>query len=490
MVSLYFGNGIKYKNASSFIYYCPMNPFLNPITGIPFIKNFIFAPGRLQRLTPKQMSKYRDKAFRKIVKYAYTAPLYHKKYKEAGIYPDDIKGINDITKLPFITKMDLVKNFPDGINPIGYNKNKAAVACTSGSSGNPVSIFIDFPTMSQGIVVYLRELKLLNLHWKKTKIVHIGNLRSIHPDVAFEKMFLSKAKSLTSLKNVMNMNASDPIKDIIKKLDGFKPDIIMTYPTTLQHIAYFKKNGYGGNITPKILMVGGAVTDEYTKKYVEDAFGCPLLNIYGSTESGANIAFECMEGTWHINYDFFHVESVDEDMELVDPGKRGQIILTNLFGNGTPIIRYTGMNDWVRLRPRCECDCGLNTPIIMGGVEGRVSASIVLPDGRLMPSAQSIMSIFLSNMNSLKVKQYQIVQRKIDEIDLLFVIDDDLRKKGPSVDFIFEKAKEIYQKKLGPDVRINVKEVKEIKSPPEKPAQLVISHVKLNEIKKILEPIE
>ena len=467
-----------------------MNPFLNPITGIPFIKTFIFAPKRSRRFTSKQMSKYRDKAFRKIVKYAYTVPLYHKKYKEAGIHPDDIKGINDITKLPFITKMDFIENFPNGVVPKGYNKKNAGVICTSGSSGKPVSIFTDFSTISQGIPIFLREMKLLKLHWRKTKIAHIGNFHADHPDDIFEKVFLSKVDSIVSMKNNLNMNASDPIKDILKKLDDFKPDIILTYPTTLQHLAYYKKNGYARNVNPKILWTGGAVADEYTRKYVGDAFECPVINMYASTESGANIAFECMKGAWHIHHDFFHLETVDENMELVGPDKRGQVVLTRLFGKATPIIRYTGMSDWMRLRSHYECDCGLSTPIIVDGVEGRVGASVVLPDGRFMPSAQGAMSTLLSNMNSLKVKQYQIVQRKIDEIDILIVIDEALREEKPSVDFIFEKIDEAYREKVGPDVKINIKEVKEIKSPPEKPAQLVISHVKFNEVENILAPIE
>jgi phenylacetate-coenzyme A ligase PaaK-like adenylate-forming protein len=81
-----------------------MNPFLNPLTGLPFIKNIIFDPGRLHRLNHKQMERYRDKVLRKTVKYAYTVPLYNKKYKDAGVHPDDIKGIENIIKLPFVTK--------------------------------------------------------------------------------------------------------------------------------------------------------------------------------------------------------------------------------------------------------------------------------------------------------------------------------------------------------------------------------------------------
>ncbi|MCK5030053.1 MAG: hypothetical protein KAR64_01160, partial [Thermoplasmatales archaeon] len=77
-----------------------MNPLLNPFISIPILKNYILDPGRIQRLNPKQLKKYRDKAFKNIVKYAYSVPLYHTIYKRAGVHPNDIRGIDDIVKLP------------------------------------------------------------------------------------------------------------------------------------------------------------------------------------------------------------------------------------------------------------------------------------------------------------------------------------------------------------------------------------------------------
>jgi phenylacetate-CoA ligase len=464
-----------------------MNPFLNPVTGLPFIKDFIFDPGRSQRYNFKQMQNYRDKVFRKIIKYAYTVPVYHKKYKKAGVHPEDIRGIKDITKLPFISKKDIIENFPNDIVPIGYNKNKAQVVCTSGSTGKPVSLYNDFPTTAKGVGILIRELRFFNLHWRKTRSVHIGNFSPNKADIATEKLLLSKVNSIINLKNHLKMNCFDPIQDIIKKLDKFQPDLIISYPSTFQQIAYFKKNGHGTNINPKILFVGGYVLDEYTRNYVEEAFGCRMLNVYASAESTVNIAFECYNGNWHIHHDFFHVEAIDENMDVIDFEKRGHIVMTRMFGKGTPFIRYTGMDDWVTLESECECECGLRTPIIKTGVEGRMSTSVILPDGRSFPAASfAILSVMLNDLKTRKVKQFQIVQKKIDEIDILLVIDDNLREEKPSVEFIIEKAKKVYKKKVGPDVKINVKEVKNIKSTPGKPSPLVISKIDKNEVLKTL----
>jgi len=138
------------------------------------------------------------------------------------------------------------------------------------------------------------------------------------------------------------------------------------------------------------------------------------------------------------------------------------------------------MDDWVKLLPYKKCSCGLSTPVIEGGVEGRKRANIILPSGKVFPpGAFCFITPVLHKLKTFKVKQYQIIQKKIDEIEILLVIDEDLRDVGPPVDKIVKNIKEIYLKKVGFGVSINVKEVKEIKHPKDasKPPPIVISHV-------------
>ncbi|MDH7518000.1 MAG: hypothetical protein QHH19_06640 [Candidatus Thermoplasmatota archaeon] len=334
--------------------------------------------------------------------------------------------------------------------------------------------------MAKSFGTTIRDLQIYKLNWKKMRFANIGTYLPGRIDMVFEEGFFSELRIIFSSNRYLRINAFESIKEMIGKLNFFKPDVIYTYPVTFQHLAFLKKKGYGKNIKPKLLISGGYVLDEYTRSYVEDAFDCKMLNIYPSVESLADVAFECMHGTWHIQWDFFHVEAVDKNMDLVSPGERGHIVITRMFGRGTPIIRYTGMDDYVKLYPNYKCNCGLCTPIIEGGVEGRVSSSIVLPDGKVYPSASflSEISLILKDLKTHKIKQFQIVQRTIDKIDVLLVIDDDLRDVGPSVDTIFNKIREAYEEKVGPDVEIVVKEVKKIKSPSNKPAPLVVSQLK------------
>ncbi len=473
-----------------------MNPFLNPLITIPFLKNYIIDPNRIERLSPQQLKNYRDKALRKMVDYAYKVPVYKKKYKDAGIHPHDIRGIKDINKIPFISRQEIRENFPDGVVQTNYNKEKGYITCTGGTTGKyccssgsePVCTYTDSSTMLRSILIGIRVQRFFNLNWRKTKFAHIGNFNPYKVDEVFENKVISNAKLFFSLKNYLNIQASNRTREIIEKLEAFRPDVIISYPAIFQDLAYYKKKGFGEQIKPKLLFVGGAMLDAYTRSYVEDVFGCNMYNTYASCESGAEIAFECTNRNWHIHSDFFHIEAVDEDMQPVAPGERGRLILTRLWGTGTPFVRYTGMEDWITLSDGKQCDCGLHSPIFGKPVEGRVMSNIVLPNGKVFPpSAFLFITSILRDLNEFKVKRYQIIQKKIDEIEILLVIDEDLRNKGASFEEIAKKIKKVYVEETGPEVKIIVKEVKEIKDDPDsgKPAPLVISYVNLDTVCKL-----
>jgi len=101
-----------------------VNPFLNPVFSIKALKSYMVDIDRIWRISPEKMKRFQDKAFKKALKYAYTVPLYNKLYKEANIHPRDIEGIDDLSKLPTVSKNDIRNGFPDEIIPKNANKDK------------------------------------------------------------------------------------------------------------------------------------------------------------------------------------------------------------------------------------------------------------------------------------------------------------------------------------------------------------------------------
>ena len=117
-----------------------MNPFVNPVFLSRVLKAYLVDVKRPLKITPEKLKNYQSKALKKIVKHAYAVPLYHKKYKEHGVHPNDIKSIDDLNKLPFITKDDLRRAYPEGIISKDFDKNDGFLLSTSGSTGKPVFV--------------------------------------------------------------------------------------------------------------------------------------------------------------------------------------------------------------------------------------------------------------------------------------------------------------------------------------------------------------
>ena len=307
-----------------------MNPLLNPFISLPLLKAYFTDAKRIKIKTTEQIEKYKTKAFRNIISYAYTIPFYHDIYKKNQVHPRDIKSLKDITKLPYITKDDIKKHFPQQLLSNHANTKNKHIVCTGGTTGKPLCIHTDFYTIGKAVMLTARELDNLGLNWKKTTFAHVGNFNPYRIDLVSQEHFQKHLKAFFHSEKTLNIDVNTPMKSLIKRLEEFNPDVIMTYPATFQHLAYLRRKGYGEKLTPKLFWTGGAMLDEYTRNYVQDAFQCRLLNIYPSVEAQADIAFECKKGMWHVHDDYFHLEAVDDNGELVSDGKRGHIVLTRL----------------------------------------------------------------------------------------------------------------------------------------------------------------
>ena len=467
-----------------------MHPLLNPAIVIPFCRHYLEDPVRLERLSPSQLRRYQDQALRRIIRYAATVPMYEEKYRQMNVNLKDIRGTEDISQHPFITKDDLRTNYPDRIIPRSYKKNHGYIVCTGGTSGKPVYIFTDFPTMLFSLGPALSQMQYFNLNLRTLRLANIGNFTCYRSDAVFQNNFLPKIRYFYSTKNILNLDVDQPIRNLMSNLDAFHPDSILTYPSILQHLAFLKKKGYGEHVNPRLLQVAGDILDDYTRQYVEDAFNCRLLNVYQSVEAQTSIAFECYEGGWHVHSDFFLLEAIDRNHDPVSPGERGHLVITRLFGRGTPIIRYTGMDDWITLGDHERCSCGLRSPILKKPVEGRMRTNVVLPSGKVFPpGAFCFIEPVLHDLHTFKIQQYQVVQKTTHEIEILLVVDEELRYVGPSITQIMEGIQNAYQRKTGPDVNITIREVPEIRADPHsgKPAPIVVSKVSREEGYQLLD---
>ncbi len=418
------------------------------------------------------LRELQNKALQKTVATAYYQTIFFKeKYDTHGVHPNDINTVEDLAKLPITTKKELMDNFEDAL-PRSLNKKAALLMGTSGTTGQPIDVYKDFKWVAHLFAYFLFLLKLHKM--KSIKAAFIADINS-HSTIeqrahGFLKLFARKAVILPVEKDLVK---------VMKKLENEDVNYIATYPGVMRELATLKKNGMGKNLNISKIGLAGEMLDDCTREHIEEAFNCTCYSSYISTEGGP-IAIECEHKNLHVNSGSVIVEAVDQNGRLVPKEEDGRILLTCIDGgSGTPIIRYDGCSDIGQLQTK-TCDCGLNTPI-MAPIKGRVVDTIHLPDGRIYHAfAMTVPMWEIQKECGMDfIRQYQIVQHHLDKITISFIRNSAKVKPEDSLTRHIEIIKERYQKKLGEDVEISVREVDELPrgANPSMPAPLVLSTI-------------
>jgi phenylacetate-coenzyme A ligase PaaK-like adenylate-forming protein len=272
----------------------------------------------------------------------------------------------------------------------------------------------------------------------------------------FVNSTFSAIKPIFSQKNIQIFDLFDTSSDVVKKIDKFQPEFIGGYPFAFIQLALLRNKGFGKNINPRCALSSGSYFDSYSRKFVEDALDTKIYDFYAATETGP-IAFECKNGNYHVHSDLIYPEFI-KNGEPVSYGEPGNLIITKLYGRGTPIIRYAGIDDLVT--PEESCNCGVSGSIIKK-IHGRKSDSIFLPDGKMaLPSLiDDVFGDAISETKASKIRRIQIIQHKIDSLELKILFDEDLRNIGPSSEEIFSVLKRKLLEKFGSDIKLVIKEV-------------------------------
>lgn len=439
-----------------------MNQFLNPVFMLRLAWHYARDVNRVWRLDKSELERYQNKMFKKLVRYAYKkTKLYREKFGEANLDVEEIRSIKDIEKIPLINKEDLAGRPLEEIAPQSYLKKEFRMVSTSGSSGKPVSLPYTLYETALSALYGLRMMRAYGLNWRKTRVTNIGDFSvSRSSDEELYKPLIHKVSSIGLAEKQQLLYVGEKGEDLIRKMERFRPDLIVGYTSVLVSIALLRKEGFGENIKPKYIVSSGEILDRYSRKIIEDAFDTKVLDLYATTEGGA-IAFECLEGNMHVNTDLIYMEILDDKGNRVKEGKVGNIVITKLLPMGVPIIRYTGLNDMASMETR-DCGCGMRTPLIKK-LEGRRKEAIILPNNRIIPPATIPLPLIesMEKFNVDNVERFQFFQDRSDRLEIRLKV----RGKLKNEEKLFEDIIKGYKKMFGEEVDIEVRVVDELENP-------------------------
>ncbi len=360
----------------------------------------------IETMPVEEIKKLQSEKLVKQVKHVYeNVPYYRDLMDKKGVKPEDINGIEDLHKLPFLTKSDLREAYPYGLlaKPL---KDCVRIQSTSGTTGKRVVAF------------YTQNDVDLWEDCCARAIVAAGGTDEDVCQVAYGYGLFTGGPGLNGGSHkvgclTLPMSSGFTERQIMF-MNDLKATILCCTPSYAAYIGEtLKEMGYTPDQIPlKAGIFGAEPWTEEMRRGIEATLGIKAYDIYGLTEtSGPGVSFECKEQTgMHINEDHFLAEIIDpETGEVLPEGSKGELVFTALDKEAFPLLRYRTRDICVLTRKKCSCG---RTFIKMCKPMGRSDDMLIIRGVNVFPS--QIETVLL---NEGYQPNYQIIVDRANNTD-------------------------------------------------------------------------
>ena len=336
--------------------------------------------------------------------------FYRNKMKEMGLEPGDIRGIEDLHKLPFTTKQDLRDHYPYGLFATPM-ENVIRIHASSGTTGQPTVVGYTKNDIEMWSDMMARSFTAMGV--TKKDIVQIGYGYGLFTGG------LGAHYGVERLGAAVLPISGGNTKKQIQLLQEFGSTVIACTPSYILYIGETMKNmGIDPRSTKLHTGIFGAEPwTEEMREQIESMFGINAMDIYGLSEvMGPGVSFECMARKgMHINDDHFVPEIIDPStLQVLPEGEQGELVFTMISKEALPLLRYR-TRDITRLHTG-KCECG-RTLTRMEKVKGRSDDMLIIRGVNVFPS--QIESILLKVGET--APHYLIIVDRVNNLDVLEV---------------------------------------------------------------------
>jgi phenylacetate-CoA ligase len=341
----------------------------------------------------------------RMVRYSYdNVPFYKKRFKEAGISPDEVKSSADLHKVPFTVKNDLRDHYPYGILAVP-REDIVRFHSSSGTTGIPT------------VVGYTRrDLETWSRLMARTISCPGAKQGDIMQNIYGYGLFtggLGFHYGAELLGVTVIPTSTGNTKRQLKIMKDMKTTVMACTPSYALYIAEAAVDeGYAPkeDFNLKYGLFGAEAWSEEARKKIQGSLGLGAYDCYGLSELyGPGVAMECQyQNGLHIWSDEFLAETIDpETHEVLEPGKKGELVFTMLTREAMPLLRYR-TKDLATISYE-ECECGRYHPRILR-VSGRTDDMLIVGGVNVFPSQIEDVLFKIAGLGD----QYQIfVDRKI-----------------------------------------------------------------------------
>ena len=367
-------------------------------------------------------------------------PLYRQRFDEMGIKPEDIKSVDDLSKLPFTYKQDLRDTYPYGLFACPMSE-VVRIHASSGTTGKQTVVGYTKNDLDMWATCVARALAAAGT--TKEDLVHVsygyglftGGLGAHDGATMLGAAVLPASTGNTARQLQM-------FKDFGSNILCCTPSYAMYLADSLSQFGLTKED-----LKLKAGVFGAEPWTDNMRRQIEEKLGIRAYDIYGLSEvAGPGVAFDCeCQNGMHINEDFFIPEIIDSETgEVLPDGESGELVFTCIAKEALPLIRYR-TKDITSLN-RTKCSCG-RTFVRMNKVSGRADDMLIIRGVNVFPS--QIESVILTikevapyyqlvvdrknNLDTLEVRVEMNENIFSDSVKTIEKIETEIRKKLDSV---------------------------------------------------------
>ena len=334
----------------------------------------------IEFMAPDQLRALQSDRLREVVKLVYEkVPYYRQKLDDAGVKPQDIKSIDDITRLPFTTKEDLRETYPFGLFAVPMEEI-VRIHASSGTTGKSTVVGYTNHDVDTWAEVMARTLAAGG--------THRGDLVQNSYGYGLFTGGLGAHYGAERIGTSVIPTSGGQTKRQVQILQDFGTTVLCCTPSYALVIGEVGRE-MGVNFADLPLRVGFFGAEPWSptmRQEIESSLHAHALDIYGLSEIiGPGVSFECLEKIGlHINEDHFYPEIIDpETGEPVPEGAPGELVFTTLTKEALPLLRYR-TRDISRVMAE-PCGCG-RTIRRMRRVTGRSDDMLIIRGVNVFPS--------------------------------------------------------------------------------------------------------
>ncbi|WP_207802528.1 phenylacetate--CoA ligase family protein [Motiliproteus coralliicola] len=378
--------------------------------------------------------------------------------QQRQLTPDAISNIQDLIKLPFLTK-SIIREHQQKL--ISRHSDPLLQYNTGGSSGEPLIFYMGMDRVSHDVAAKWRATRWWGVDIGDVEAVIWGSPIELNKQ---DRVKLWRDRLFRSHLIPAFELGKDNIERYLKKLVTLKPAMVFGYPSVIYLLVQqAQQQGIDlSRLGVKVVFTTSEMLYPHQRELIEQQFGAPVANGYGARDAGF-IAHQCPQGSLHISSEHILVEIIDPQGKPLPAGETGEIVTTHLATTGFPFVRYrTG--DMGRLATT-PCSCGRTLPVLEE-VSGRSTDFLTATDGAKVHALALIYVLReIDGMEQFKITQHSAT--KVTVLVMLQAPDSSLLKT------ISDRLKQ----RLGDDMEITITPCTQIPTSPNGKFRYVESHI-------------